>query len=1035
MAPRTRQSAARRINNQDGGVPLPAAHDDFYGENNEIVPDRGGAVDPTPEEADDQRIEEDLWEQLYNVSSGPNSSAQKGSAAPAPNFPRTNLLGTDEIGPLGRTRPPLPPNYQPHQGDVWNLTDQEARRKLVRGGLPNPYETPYASRRHPSEPPSTLASKYGMAGGYASVLSNRTFSLEDDLFDSADVRTPVLRPTPHVVRPESLPPQSQPGQPEAPTQQPPPVRAPILEEPEIEQTVPVDQRPVRNADSPAPPLSPAQSPSPDQALTQQPIVDDLPPQRAPSQAPSVHKLPTPSENTTSSGGRSRSSPMSTVHTDGSDGGFRSLSRSVSPSASSTQYVPQMDVQRTRELSDRMAYTKPDKVQGPKDPYPFTTQSDLTPEQIQRAEDLRQRMRLPNMDDGTIKPNPPFQKPKPPLYPDVNQSGPQPSGGNQSKAPTRPPAVVKDVPRPPPQPSGGAQPKAPTRPPAVVKDIPRPPPQPSGGTQTKAPIRPPAVVKDVPLPPLQQGRAPRGPVPPRPEGLIPPGGPSYLDTIKEAAQEFAATVWRYWWLLLALVFAIVAFQASRDPEFDLSEITGAVRSRLPNWPSLSTQSAPESSEVNKVIRDSMNESESEQAVIVVPKDKDGKSSVPYEVWENIKAYSRKDKDLLSEFTGPNWTAIKERLEQEGYIGNAERKPIFTNKTGMEIAEGWKSWLTSNQHEVTKLLGPSVKEEVKNMTEKERKATLDEVNKTLKDKNLVTRDEFDELVDSIVKEGSGKEVQYLSERVKELEEKLEKYKHDPPPGMSKSQMAAIVEATVKKYVNDLKLDAAASAGSRATLGHLSGNVNFFSVGSGAVIDPTLTSPKWKVPRYKHKSKQWYDRDGYKPLPAVFAIMPWTEEGECFCAGPDIKGRGVGTNNVSIIISRDIIPQHLVVEHILPGATLDAGAMPKDIEVWATFEDLHLRQTVQAWSEAQFPNTPAERILHQGFVKIGQMTYEDRTTGDGIQLHRLNRELENLNAQTNHVVVRALNNYGADHTCFYRIRLYGEVMERNLGFDVSV
>jgi hypothetical protein len=46
----------------------------------------------------------------------------------------------------------------------------------------------------------------------------------------------------------------------------------------------------------------------------------------------------------------------------------------------------------------------------------------------------------------------------------------------------------------------------------------------------------------------------------------------------------------------------------------------------------------------------------------------------------------------------------------------------------------------------------------------------------------------------------------------------------------------------------------------------------------------------------------------------------------------------------------------------------------------------------------------------------------------VHALSRDLvDRLKAATDLVVVRAVTNYGAkDHTCFYRVRLYGEMLE---------
>jgi hypothetical protein len=125
---------------------------------------------------------------------------------------------------------------------------------------------------------------------------------------------------------------------------------------------------------------------------------------------------------------------------------------------------------------------------------------------------------------------------------------------------------------------------------------------------------------------------------------------------------------------------------------------------------------------------------------------------------------------------------------------------------------------------------------------------------------------------------------------------------------------------------------------------------------------------------------------------------------------------------------VPRFLVVEHILPGATLDPGARPRDMEIWAQYEDYDLRKTVGAWSQNRWPETHSEKTLPDNFVKIAGFTYEEQKIGDGSQIHALVSELSDMDAAANTYVIRALNNYGADHTCFYRLRLYGDERPRS-------
>ncbi|RYP59977.1 hypothetical protein DL769_008322 [Monosporascus sp. CRB-8-3] len=404
------------------------------------------------------------------------------------------------------------------------------------------------------------------------------------------------------------------------------------------------------------------------------------------------------------------------------------------------------------------------------------------------------------------------------------------------------------------------------------------------------------------------------------------------------------------------------------------------------------------------------------VVHVEKDKNGKFKISQDFWHALKGLIKSDDDLLKgckgcEIDEEQLRAIKSRLESEGLLAtgskNKSKDGVSTKDVerivDKSVARSWGDWLERNQEELKKT------------------------------GDGISRDEFMRLLREEIKPYQSEvrqELEGMDERIKGIMQGLTKLRDSSaaPSGMTKPEIEALVKATVKKVVDKAKLDAAVNGQIK---GHASdvvfNQVNFFGIGSGAVIDPENSSPPWKLPKNPLKSKKWMDKDGYKPRPRTSALSAWSEEGDCFCAEPDRKTGGAGPNSIGVIISRNIIPQHLVVEHILPGATLDPGAMPKDIEVWAYIEDVTLRKEVTAFSEAQFPNTPREVALNEGYVKIGHFLYENKDYGDGVQVFKMSDRLTEIGAITNQLVVRAVSNYGADHTCFYRLRMYGDVVER--------
>ncbi|KAI1473763.1 hypothetical protein F4774DRAFT_26032 [Daldinia eschscholtzii] len=408
-------------------------------------------------------------------------------------------------------------------------------------------------------------------------------------------------------------------------------------------------------------------------------------------------------------------------------------------------------------------------------------------------------------------------------------------------------------------------------------------------------------------------------------------------------------------------------------------------------------------------------------VFVEKDAKGKLRISQDFWHALRNLIREDDIILTlenakkeapEISNAHWLAIKSRLGKDGFGlqtgSNASSGEHTAPDDKASHLRFWDNWVSQNGEALKKMVGGVA----------------------------VSKDEFMKLFRGEIKsyqQEIRKELTAQDARIKEIMETITTLRNsakDSHGGLTEREVKAICDAAIRKAIEHAKLDALATGRIRGHANDMIVNqINFFGVGSGAVIDPHSSSRPWELPKdHKFKSKEWYLRDGYRPQPQSSAISPWSEEGECFCAGKIVKGVPQITNAIGVMTSRTIIPQHLVVEHILPGSTLDPDAMPKDIEVWAYIEEVTLREEVRAFSANNMPTEPTAEASTgpDGFVKIGHFTYEQRDYGDGVQIFKMSSELTRMRAATSHVIVKAVTNYGADHTCFYRLKLYGEVVD---------
>lgn len=426
---------------------------------------------------------------------------------------------------------------------------------------------------------------------------------------------------------------------------------------------------------------------------------------------------------------------------------------------------------------------------------------------------------------------------------------------------------------------------------------------------------------------------------------------------------------------------------------------------------------------------------------------------------------------------HWNAIKRRIENDHMLPSdrpasegdslalSDEVVQYVNQHTSKV---WTDWLKANQDAIGKLQGKPG--QVPSRTYQELYGNLEEVmNKRLKalglEQGVVTRDEFIAKIEESIDNHKNEiktELEHLNSKLGQaLGVALEaKAAADAPYGVPREEVEEMIDQAMRRAISDAVLEGIAKGHIKH---HLQQEIihkkNYFNTIRGAIIDKDRTSLTYRwapseATEPQPESRGWslharktshgtFRKGGETmglPFAPESALEKWGEDGECWCAGlADAKNVSSGSSSsgsssgsgsfadLGIFTAESVIPQYLVVEHIDAGASFDPKSTPRDIEFWIRAPQDKRARTLDHWSKERWPaikyDAASRRLLDRGYAKIGHFVY-DNTVGNGeSQVFQFSRELLDMDAQTQQVVVRATTNYGAeDHTCFYRLRLFG-------------
>jgi SUN domain-containing protein 1/2 len=303
-------------------------------------------------------------------------------------------------------------------------------------------------------------------------------------------------------------------------------------------------------------------------------------------------------------------------------------------------------------------------------------------------------------------------------------------------------------------------------------------------------------------------------------------------------------------------------------------------------------------------------------------------------------------------------------------------------------GWLEYVKNNSEKLRSILGTHMSS-----------------NPTDASPEAVSRKEFLDLVQREYKKISGQVDAKISEAIR---------------GQA-SQIKAVAQAEAKKaMIDSIRLHTLAQSNLLANYELTLRKPNYFSLGHGAVIDPTLTSATYLGNK---TVSSWLPRRlAYSGSPPRAALDNWEEPGDCWCAAPNpFKGQA----QLTVFLPRPVFPQQVTIEH-LPMTMMPEKKItnaPRTVELWVETDQPAKYQF--AHREGACLEGPA------GWTCLGSFVYN---------IHASNHQQTfDLDAQSSVPVTKAMirvtSNWGADHTCLYRVRLHGRDVAADHQYEVHL